>query len=63
MYCPEVFIISKRKEIAIKHKKLVGALNCEVSIFSKLDEHDLADWLESYCLSELWEKNVLGGLP
>ncbi len=38
MYCPEVFIISKRKEIAIKHKKLVGALNCEVSIFSKLDE-------------------------
>lgn len=38
MYLPEVFIISKRKELAIKHKKLVGALNCEVSIFSKLDE-------------------------
>ena len=38
MYSPEVFIISKRKEIAIKHKKLVEALNCEVSIFSKLDE-------------------------
>lgn len=38
MYSPEVFIISKRKELAIKHKKLVEALNCEVSIFSKLDE-------------------------
>ena len=38
MYCPEVFIISKRKELPIKHKKLVEALNCEVSIFSKLDE-------------------------
>ncbi len=38
MYSPEVFIITKRKELAIKHKKLVGALNCEVSIFSKLDE-------------------------
>ncbi len=38
MYSPEVFIISKRKELAIKHKKLIEALNCDVSIFSKLDE-------------------------
>ena len=44
--------------VIVEHDKLRQA-----SIFSKLDEHDLADWLESYCLSELWEKNVLGGLP
>ncbi len=34
----------------------------EVS-FRRLDGSDLAEWLESYTLSELWEKNVLGGGP
>jgi predicted ATPase len=29
----------------------------------KLDEKALADWLESYSLSELWDKNVIGGRP
>ncbi len=29
----------------------------------RLDEADLAGWLEDYTLSELWEKNVLGGRP
>lgn len=38
MYNPEVFILTKRKELAIKHKKLIEALNCSASIFSKLDE-------------------------
>ena len=33
------------------------------SIFKKLDTEQLEDWLERYCLSELWEKNVLGGQP
>lgn len=31
--------------------------------FRRLNEQDLGDWLERYCLSELWEKNVLGGRP
>jgi predicted ATPase len=31
--------------------------------FKKLDSQKLADWLENYSLSELWEKNVLGGQP
>lgn len=35
--------------------------NC--SVFKKLNYHQLKDWLESYSLSELWEKNVLGGQP
>jgi len=35
--------------------------NC--SVFKKLDVEALADWLSRYSLSELWEKNVLGGQP
>jgi predicted ATPase len=33
------------------------------STFHRLDAHQLADWLEEYSLSELWEKNVIGGRP
>jgi len=33
------------------------------TLFRRLSEMDLAEWLERYCLSELWEKNVLGGRP
>lgn len=29
----------------------------------RLDESSLESWLERYALSELWEKNVLGGKP
>lgn len=28
-----------------------------------LDPEELQDWLEEYCLSELWERNILGGRP
>lgn len=33
------------------------------SVFQKLDAERLSLWLERYSLSELWEKNVLGGQP
>ncbi len=33
------------------------------SIFKRLNENELDDWLSRYSLSELWEKNVLGGRP
>ncbi len=33
------------------------------TVFKRLNEEDLADWLARYSLSELWEKNVLGGRP
>ena len=33
------------------------------SVFKRLDARELRDWLEEYSLSELWEKNVLGGRP
>ena len=37
--------------------------NLHGSVFKKLDSEELADWLKEYSLSELWEKNVLGGQP
>ena len=33
------------------------------SIFRRLDAEALGGWLEDYSLSELWEKNVIGGRP
>ena len=34
-----------------------------ISTFRHLDVKSLEEWLEDYSLSELWEKNVLGGRP
>ncbi len=31
--------------------------------FKRLDAEKLTSWLDEYCLSDLWEKNVLGGKP
>ena len=31
--------------------------------FKRLQSDELKDWLDSYTLSELWEKNVVGGRP
>ncbi|RKH63719.1 DUF2813 domain-containing protein [Corallococcus interemptor] len=33
------------------------------STFHRPTEEEIASWLESYSLGELWEKNVLGGRP
>ena len=35
----------------------------ESTVAHKLNEKELADWLENYSLSELWDKNILGGRP
>jgi len=35
----------------------------ESTVARKLNKEELSDWLENYSLSELWEKNVLGGRP
>jgi len=31
--------------------------------FRRLSSAELTEWLETYTLSELWEKNVVGGRP
>ena len=33
------------------------------SVFRQLDEDSLKEWLESYSIGELWEKNILGARP
>ncbi|AWV90997.1 AAA family ATPase [Bradymonas sediminis] len=33
------------------------------SVFRRPDEQDFSDWLETYTVGELWEKNILGGRP
>ena len=33
------------------------------TVFRRLDSDSLSEWLEDYSLSELWEKNVIGGRP
>lgn len=33
------------------------------SVFRRLDRYKLEAWLEEYTLSDLWDKNVLGGRP
>lgn len=38
-----------------------SAGNC--SVFKRLDISGLSQWLDEYSLSQLWEKNVLGGQP
>jgi len=35
----------------------------QFTTFQRLNEDKLEEWLQAYSLSELWEKNVLGGLP
>lgn len=33
------------------------------STFKRLNEAELADWLQDYALGELWKRNILGGRP
>ncbi len=42
---------------------IVVERNDRESSFNRLVEADLEDWLEEYSLSELWNKNVIGGRP
>jgi predicted ATPase len=42
---------------------IVVERNERESSFKRLVEEDLKDWLEEYSLSELWNKNIIGGRP
>lgn len=33
------------------------------SVYRRLSEEDLSEWLAEYTMSQLWEKNVIGGQP
>jgi predicted ATPase len=42
---------------------VVAELRQGASQFRRLDRSELSDWLRTYSVSELWEKNVIGGGP
>ncbi len=45
------------------HEVVVTERSGRESTFRRLSAAELSDWREQYTLSELWEKNVLGGRP
>jgi predicted ATPase len=61
--------------VATQSSRLLDSFDCEnivvaerdrdsnCSAFKKLDRTELEQWLEEYSLSQLWEKNILGGQP
>ncbi|MFQ3638635.1 MAG: AAA family ATPase [Chloracidobacterium sp.] len=45
------------------HQIIVAEHDGLKTTFKRLDEEVLRDWLATYSLGELWEKNILGGRP
>jgi len=33
------------------------------TVFNRLDQDKLTEWVKDYTMSELWEKNLIGGRP
>jgi len=42
---------------------VVVDLKDNASVFRHLEREELAEWVDDFALSELWEKNYLGGGP
>ena len=73
----EIRMASKTSQIIVSTQSplLLNEFTCKDIIVAEYDninqrstlrrhrEEDLHEWLEAYTLGELWEKNVLGGLP
>lgn len=73
----EIQIASKTSQIIVATQSplLLNEFSCEDIITAEYDsvnqcsilrrhrEADLRDWLHDYSLGELWQKNVLGGIP
>ena len=45
------------------HEIVVVERDGRASSFKRLEEEPLTEWLKEYSISELWEKNVVGGRP
>ena len=48
-FAPEDIIVADRKD--------------SQSVFRRLDEKEIKDWLDEYALGEIWEKDIIGGTP
>lgn len=42
---------------------IVADMENNASVFKHLDKDSLENWLDSYSLGEIWEKNLIGGQP
>ena len=49
--------------IVVERTQEEGSATRYESVFRRLDSEQLKEWLQDYSLSELWNKNVLGGRP
>lgn len=62
-------IISTQSPLLLNHFDCNDVITAEYdlgrkrSVLRRHTENELAVWLEDYSLGELWEKNVLGGMP
>ena len=60
-------IVSTQSPVVLDHFEpgdiVVAERRDSATSFRRLDEADLASWLADYSLSELYDKNVLGGRP
>lgn len=54
--------VSLLNEFSIEDLVVVETRN-GASSFKRLDKEQFKEWLEQYSISELWEKNILGGRP
>jgi predicted ATPase len=60
-------IVATQSPVLLDHfepeQVIVAEREGSESIFRRLDRFKLEAWLEEYTLSDLWDKNVLGGRP
>jgi predicted ATPase len=60
-------IVATQSPVLLDHfepeQVIVAEREGSESVFRRLKPEKLASWLEEYTLSELWDKNVLGGRP
>jgi predicted ATPase len=60
-------IVATQSPVLLDHfepeQVIVAEREGSESIFRRLDRFKLEEWLEEYTLSDLWDKNVLGGRP
>ena len=60
---PEDVVVVGREGCAVERNGHVVEREGRATVFRRLDSDSLSEWLEEYSLSELWEKNVIGGRP
>ncbi len=63
--CPVV--LATQSPVVVDHFQAGDIVTADLrdggTVLERLSPDDLKGWLEDYCLSELWEKNVFGGGP